>query len=144
MNDIEVKKIFLQVFPDLEASEFNWKKKQNEYDDWDSFTHLNLITLVEEKFDISISDDLKSEGIAREVVNRVQNSRKEQGFDVTDRISVSIESSDTIKRAIEENQKYISDEVLANDILFKPTDERYYTETIETENDIKYSLSKVE
>ncbi len=94
--------------------------------------------------DISISDDLKSEGIAREVVNRVQNSRKEQGFDVTDRISVSIESSDTIKRAIEENQKYISDEVLANDILFKPTDERYYTETIETENDIKYSLSKVE
>ena len=57
MNDIEVKKIFLQVFPDLEASEFNWKKKQNEYDDWDSFTHLNLITLVEEKFDISISDD---------------------------------------------------------------------------------------
>ena len=94
--------------------------------------------------DISISDDLKSEGIAREVVNRVQNSRKEQGFDVTDRISVSIESSETIKRAIEENQKYISDEVLANDILFKPTDERYYTETIETENDIKYSLSKVE
>ena len=94
--------------------------------------------------DISISDDLKSEGIAREVVNRVQNSRKEQGFDVTDRISVSIESSDTIKRAIEENQKYISDEVLANDILFKPTDEICYTETIETENDIKYSLSKVE
>ena len=57
MNDIELKKIFFLVFPDLEKSEFDWKKKQNEYDDWDSFTHLNLITLVEEKFGISISDD---------------------------------------------------------------------------------------
>ena len=54
--------------------------------------------------DISISDELKFEGIAREVVNRVQNSRKEQGFDVTDRISVRIQSSELIKRAIEENQ----------------------------------------
>ena len=57
MNDIEIKKIFLQVFPDLEESEFNWKKKQNEYENWDSFSHLNLITLIEEIFDISISDD---------------------------------------------------------------------------------------
>ena len=57
MNDIEIKKIFLQVFPDLEESEFNWKKKQNEYENWDSFSHLNLITLIEETFDISISDD---------------------------------------------------------------------------------------
>ena len=57
MDDIEIKKIFLQVFPDLEESEFNWKKKQNEYENWDSFSHLNLITLIEETFDISISDD---------------------------------------------------------------------------------------
>ena len=55
--DVEIKKIFLQVFPDLEESEFNWKKKQNEYENWDSFSHLNLITLIEEKFDISISDN---------------------------------------------------------------------------------------
>ena len=94
--------------------------------------------------DISISEELKSEGIAREVVNRVQNSRKEQGFEVTDRISVSIESSTSIKKAIEENQKYISDEVLANDIVFRLLDEEFYTETIETENDIKFSLSKVD
>ena len=57
MDDVEIKKIFLQVFPDLEESEFNWKKKQNEYENWDSFSHLNLITLIEETFDISISDD---------------------------------------------------------------------------------------
>ena len=76
MNDIELKKIFLQVFPDLEASEFNWKKTQNEYDDWDSFTHLNLINLVEEKFDISISDDdvieLKS---AQMILNFIERNK---------------------------------------------------------------------
>jgi len=59
MNDIdvEIKKIFLQVFTDLEESEFNWKKKQKEYENWDSFSQLNLITMIEEKFDISISDN---------------------------------------------------------------------------------------
>jgi acyl carrier protein len=55
--DVEIKKIFLQVFPDLEESEFNWKKKQKEYENWDSFSQLNLITMIEEKFDISISDN---------------------------------------------------------------------------------------
>ena len=94
--------------------------------------------------DISISEGLKSEGIAREVVNRVQNFRKEKGLDVTDRIAVSIESSVSIQRAIEENQKYISDEVLANTIVFKELINDYFTETIESENDIKFSLSKVD
>ncbi|MGB1646748.1 MAG: isoleucine--tRNA ligase [Crocinitomicaceae bacterium] len=94
--------------------------------------------------DISISDELKFEGIAREVVNRVQNSRKEQGFDVTDRISVRIQSSELIKRAIEENQKYISDEVLANEIVFESLSENHHTETIESENDIKYMLTRVQ
>lgn len=93
--------------------------------------------------DISISDELKFEGIAREVVNRVQNSRKEQGFDVTDRISVRIQSSELIKRAIEENQKYIADEVLANEIVFESLSENHHTDTIESENDIKYMLTRV-
>jgi isoleucyl-tRNA synthetase len=94
--------------------------------------------------DISISEGLKSEGIAREVVNRVQNSRKEKGLEVTDRIAVCIDSSEVIVKAIKENQKYISDEVLANDIFFTNLDKDFYTETIESENDIKYSLSKVD
>ena len=94
--------------------------------------------------DISISDELKFEGIAREVVNRVQNSRKEQGLDVTDRISVRIQSSELIKRAIEENQKYIADEVLANEIVFESLSENHHVETIESENDIKYMLTRVQ
>ena len=55
--DIEIKKIFFHVFPDLTESNFDWKKKQNDYQDWDSFSQLNLITMVEAKFHISISDD---------------------------------------------------------------------------------------
>ena len=94
--------------------------------------------------DISISEGLKSEGIAREVINRLQNSRKEKGFDVTDRITVCIDSSEIIIKAIKKNQKYISDEVLANDIVFTNLDKDFYTDTIESENDIKYSLSKVD
>lgn len=59
MNNVEteIKEIFFQVFPDLEESEFDWKKKQNDYDTWDSFSQLNLITMIEEKFNILISDD---------------------------------------------------------------------------------------
>tara|TARA_B100001540_G_C15586157_1_gene541807 strand:- start:228 stop:491 length:264 start_codon:yes stop_codon:yes gene_type:complete len=55
--EIEIKKTFFQVFPDLEESEFDWKKKQNDYENWDSFSQLNLITMIEEKFNILISDD---------------------------------------------------------------------------------------
>ena len=55
--DIEIKKIFFQVFPGLTESNFDWKKKQNDYQDWDSFSQLNLITMIEAKFHISISDD---------------------------------------------------------------------------------------
>ena len=53
----EIKEIFFQIFPDSNESNFGWKKKQNEYENWDSFVQLNLITMLEEKFDISISDD---------------------------------------------------------------------------------------
>jgi acyl carrier protein len=56
-TNTEIKEIFFQIFPDSNESNFDWKKKQNEYENWDSFVQLNLITMLEEKFDISISDD---------------------------------------------------------------------------------------
>ena len=39
--DDEIKKIFFEVFPDLSESDFDWKKKQNDYNDWDSFSQLS-------------------------------------------------------------------------------------------------------
>ncbi len=61
MNDNELKKmiqdIFFEVFPNLVKDDFSWKKEQNEYENWDSFAQLNLITFAEAKFDITFSLD---------------------------------------------------------------------------------------
>jgi acyl carrier protein len=58
-TDIEsiVKNIFFEVFPNLSESDFSWDKEQKDYENWDSFAQLNLITLSETKFDISFTLD---------------------------------------------------------------------------------------
>jgi len=66
--------------------------------------------------DVHISDDLKKEGYAREVVNRIQKERKERGFEVTDRIKVSVEDSDIASSTIKAFGDYIAAEVLASSI----------------------------
>ena len=55
--DDDVKNIFFETFPLLTESDFDWEKTQNNYEDWDSFAQLNLITLTEAKFEINFSDD---------------------------------------------------------------------------------------
>jgi len=71
--------------------------------------------------DVSISEDLKAEGIARELVNRIQNIRKEQNFEVTDRISLKVQNSDYIKDTINKFSSYICNEVLATDLKLEIT-----------------------
>jgi isoleucyl-tRNA synthetase len=71
--------------------------------------------------DITLSDELKSEGIARELVNRIQNLRKESGLDVTDKINISINTNELIEAAVNQNSAYIKSEVLANEIHFMPS-----------------------
>lgn len=68
--------------------------------------------------DIHISDELKLEGLARELVNRLQNQRKTQGFDVTDRVIVHILPNDTLQQVIEKHGAYICNEILAEKLLF--------------------------
>ncbi len=63
--------------------------------------------------DITVTDELRYEGIAREFVNRIQNIRKESGFDVTDKITVLIEDHDLIREAIKRHAKYIGSQTLA-------------------------------
>lgn len=67
--------------------------------------------------DITITDKLKKAGIARELVNRIQNIRKANGFEITDRINVTIQSDSYINEAIEENKQYITSQTLANSIV---------------------------
>ncbi len=76
--------------------------------------------------DIDITDDLLKEGIAREFVNRIQNLRKSQDFEITDRISVSISSNDKLNSAIDQFSGYIKSQVLADTLTV--TDESYSNE----------------
>ena len=92
--------------------------------------------------DITISENLKSEGIAREIVNRVQNLRKDSGLDVTDRITLSIETSDFVQAATLANKDYICAEVLANDIHFSAVNVNAFVTDIESEGDTKIELVK--
>ncbi|MCC6599535.1 MAG: isoleucine--tRNA ligase [Crocinitomicaceae bacterium] len=66
--------------------------------------------------DISVTDDLRLEGIAREFVNRIQTLRKDAGLEVTDKISVKIEANLAFNEAINSNSEYIRSQVLAGDI----------------------------
>lgn len=67
--------------------------------------------------DISLDENLISEGLARELVNRIQNLRKSSEFNVTDRIVVEIEKNDQIQNAIVSFGEYIKSETLADEIL---------------------------
>ena len=93
--------------------------------------------------DITITPELKQEGIAREVVNRVQNFRKDAGFEVTDRIHITIETTGDIQTAIEKNSAYISSEVLAETISFNAITEAAFVTDIEAENDTKVKLDRL-
>jgi isoleucyl-tRNA synthetase len=64
--------------------------------------------------DVTLSDELKQEGISRELVNRIQNMRKEQGFEVTDKIHVLVKDHPYISEAVKNNLTYICAEILAD------------------------------
>jgi isoleucyl-tRNA synthetase len=66
--------------------------------------------------DITITEELKKEGIARELVNRIQNIRKANGYEITDKIRVTIQSDPHVDEAVEEYSRYIANQVLANSV----------------------------
>ena len=63
--------------------------------------------------DITVTENLRKEGLARELVNRIQNLRKSNGYDITDKINVTVLSSDEMDDAIKEFNEYIANQVLA-------------------------------
>ncbi len=66
--------------------------------------------------DITVTEELRKEGLARELVNRVQNIRKSSGFDITDKVNITILSNEAIDAAVVEYKEYISNQVLAASI----------------------------
>lgn len=66
--------------------------------------------------DVSVNEELRNEGLAREVVNRIQTMRKDKGLDVTDRILVRIQQNSALDAAIKNNLSYICSETLTSDL----------------------------
>ena len=87
--------------------------------------------------DVTLNPELKEEGLARELINRIQNLRKDKEYEVTDRIDVKIKSHETLATAVRNNFNYICSETLAstlelvNEILEKEAD------TVEVNDEIK-------
>ena len=69
--------------------------------------------------DITIAPALKQEGIARELVNRIQNLRKDTGFEVTDKIKVQLEKNEILENAVFANLDYIKSETLTDELVFE-------------------------
>ena len=70
--------------------------------------------------DVTITESLRNEGIARELVNRIQNLRKDSGFEVTDRVAVTVQNDATLETAVTENLDYIKQETLTEKLEFVP------------------------
>jgi isoleucyl-tRNA synthetase len=67
--------------------------------------------------DLELTDELRQEGIARELVNKIQNLRKDKDFEVTDKINIELAQTDYIATAIDIYNEYICGEVLANTLV---------------------------
>ncbi|MCR9171163.1 MAG: isoleucine--tRNA ligase [bacterium] len=92
--------------------------------------------------DVTLTEELKSEGIARELVNRVQNLRKDSGLEVTDRILLKVDTNELIQNAIASNKEYVCSEVLANDVVFESLGEDALVTDLVDADDAKIGLVK--
>jgi isoleucyl-tRNA synthetase len=86
--------------------------------------------------DIGITKELRMEGVARELINRIQNIRKESGFDVTDKINVWIEKHELISDAVTTHAEYIGSQTLANSISLSDHLENNHSKRIDIDEDV--------
>jgi isoleucyl-tRNA synthetase len=68
--------------------------------------------------DVTISEDLRKEGVARELINRIQNARKDKGLEVTDRIKLTVLKFEDLEESINNNKEYIMSETLTDELVF--------------------------
>jgi isoleucyl-tRNA synthetase len=87
--------------------------------------------------DVTITRELKEEGIARELINRIQNLRKEKGFEVTDKIDIILEAHEEISQAILNNNDYICSETLARNLSYQDSIEEDGKTAVDLTDDIQ-------
>jgi isoleucyl-tRNA synthetase len=95
--------------------------------------------------DVNITEELRQEGIAREFINRIQNMRKDSGFDVTDKINIFIRKHDAVNSSINNYNNYISTQTLAKSITLVDSIDVKKAKLIDLEDDIStyVSISKI-
>jgi isoleucyl-tRNA synthetase len=91
--------------------------------------------------DISITGPLRQEGMARELVNRIQNIRKDKGFEVTDKIQVKVLQNDTLNDAIKNNLNYICSETLTSRLQVVDKLEQHTSILIEVDEQVNTWIS---
>ncbi len=87
--------------------------------------------------DVTITGELKQEGIAREFINRIQNLRKDSGFDVTDKIDVRIQKNTAINGSVEKHRQYIGSQTLAENVELVDTIQPEEAKLIEFDENVK-------
>ncbi len=91
--------------------------------------------------DVTITDELRNEGIARELINRIQNMRKEKGFEVTDQIVLQVEKRNEINEAVLNNNDYICSETLAVQLCYVESIEDDQKQAVELGENLQTFLS---
>jgi isoleucyl-tRNA synthetase len=131
-------------FIELHLKTENWKLEISDVEiiaedipGWSVASKGNLTVAL----DITLSDNLKMEGDAREFVNRVQNIRKDKGFELTDRILINVLDNTSLKPSINTFKNYICAEILADNLSWVP-EIKDGTEIEVNDNLLKVSVNK--
>lgn len=90
--------------------------------------------------DVTITEALRMEGIARELINRVQNIRKDSGFEVTDKIKITLQGHEMISNAVKEHYSYIAGQTLAREINVVDGELNGNALSLELDNDLKTAI----
>ena len=94
--------------------------------------------------DITVTEELKREGVARELINRIQNIRKESGFEVTDRVKVVIEKKPLVEGAVTDFADYIASQTLALEVKLAAEEEGTFTNEVEIDEEpIRIGVTRV-
>ena len=142
------------LIQDLDAKQLNQLQEQGSLTlDGESFSMEDILVFREAKeglealsnrfisidMDCELNDDLIDEGLAREVVNRIQKTRKDIGLNVTDRIQIKYATNDRLSLAIEKHKDYIARETLCTDFVAEEAD----THSFDVEgNELKLDIEK--
>jgi isoleucyl-tRNA synthetase len=90
--------------------------------------------------DINLSEELKQEGIAREFINKIQNLRKENGFEVTDRIKLRIAKHEAYNVAVENHKEYICAQTLADELELADSVDSARSKEVEIDKEVQAQI----